>query len=218
MLLHFGSPAIKLVASYCLVELFRKMSDQRQERKADLVCITKHPLSVVAVMEGLVFYSDSRVAINCGLCLSIIHKWENEKAIESNKWCRMIVEELAMSLAVPTLGSKSCLNYHKASVYVAIAVLKLQDVPPWMSSVFDETCISGILRNLAGCDLSMELIYLFRELYKADFLNEEHTAGLNRLLQVWYDSIGKLLICELSNNHVSFICIIVLWSCRNAGR
>ncbi|KAK9932918.1 hypothetical protein M0R45_020137 [Rubus argutus] len=75
-LMHFGSPVVKLAASYCLLELFTRISEQRNRTGEELVCATKYLRSVMAVLEGLVFYSDLRVAMNCGLCLSMIMGWE----------------------------------------------------------------------------------------------------------------------------------------------
>ncbi|XP_031403088.1 protein PRD1 isoform X2 [Punica granatum] len=188
MLIHYGCPLVKVVASYCLLEVFTRLSDQRQRQHEDFKCSSVYLKSVMAVLEGLLFYNDSRVAVNCGQCLSMIFEWEmvrsgTKKVAEKNKWCRLIVEELAMSLAVPSLVSKSCSNNHKASIYMAIALLKQEKVPGWMRSVFDDACISGILQNLSGSCLSTELILLFRELLNVGFLTAEHIGSLNRVLQ-----------------------------------
>ncbi|PKI70238.1 hypothetical protein CRG98_009370 [Punica granatum] len=168
--------------------VFTRLSDQRQRQHEDFKCSSVYLKSVMAVLEGLLFYNDSRVAVNCGQCLSMIFEWEmvrsgTKKVAEKNKWCRLIVEELAMSLAVPSLVSKSCSNNHKASIYMAIALLKQEKVPGWMRSVFDDACISGILQNLSGSCLSTELILLFRELLNVGFLTAEHIGSLNRVLQ-----------------------------------
>lgn len=188
-LLHYGCPLVKVVASFCLLEMFTRLSNQRQRRHGELKCNSKYLKSVMAVLEGLLLYRDSRVTINCSLCLSMIFGWEMVKIVdgkvaEKNKWCRLIVEELAISLAVPSLVSKSCCNNQKASIYIAIALLKLEKVPGWMISVFDDTCISSMLQNLSGSSLSTELVLLFRELLNAGFLNAEHIGSVNRVFQV----------------------------------
>lgn len=146
-------------------------------------------MSVINVLEGLVFYSDLRVAMNCGLCLSIILGWEmldmqKTTLVEKNSWCRLIVEELAMSLAAPFLASKSFINHHKPAIHVAVALLKLQKVPGWMRSVFNDTCISCIIENLSATNVSTEMVFLFRELLNSEFLKTAHIANLNRVLQV----------------------------------
>ncbi|KAK9902977.1 hypothetical protein M0R45_001368 [Rubus argutus] len=41
-LMHFGSPVVKLAASYCLLELFTRISEQRNRTGEELVCATKY--------------------------------------------------------------------------------------------------------------------------------------------------------------------------------
>ncbi|KAK9932926.1 hypothetical protein M0R45_020145 [Rubus argutus] len=148
-LMHFGSPVVKLAASYCLLELFTRISEQRNRTGEELVCATKY--------------------LRCEC---------------KNTWSRMIVEELAMSLAVPCLASKSFIILHKPAIHVAVALLKLQEIPEWMRSVFDDSCLSGIIENLAANNLSTEIVLLFRALLNSKFLTAEQIASLNQLLQV----------------------------------
>ncbi|KAL6960059.1 hypothetical protein U1Q18_025091 [Sarracenia purpurea var. burkii] len=184
-LLSFGSPLVKLVASYCLLELFTRISDQKNVKSDKLNC--RYLSSVIAVLEGLIFDSDIRVAMNCSLCLSMILGWEKLdmvlRADRKNNWCRLIVEELAMSLAVPCLASKSFMIHHRPAVHVGVALLKLHKVPEWMSSIFDDSCISGIVDNLSPSNVSTEMVILFRELMNARFLKTEQIASLNRVFQ-----------------------------------
>lgn len=188
-LLHFGSGSVKLVASYCLLELFNRLSDQQNRTGKEITCTTKHQMSITAVLEGLIFYTDLRVAMNCGLCLSMILRWESAgmqgtSASTKNNWSRMIVEELAMSLAVPSLASKSFINLHKPAIYVAVTLLRRQKVPEWMRSVFDDSCISAVIQNLEAHNLSAEIVLLFRALLNSEFLKTEQVASVNQLLQV----------------------------------
>ncbi|KAK9288539.1 hypothetical protein L1049_016998 [Liquidambar formosana] len=187
-LMHFGSPLVKLVASYCLLELFTRISDQINRKHDDIKCTIPYLMSVMAVLEGLVFYSDIRVAMNCGLCLSMILGWEKldmqeTRVIRKNNWCRLIVEELAMSLAVPCLASRSFMNQHKPAVHIAVALLKSHEVPGWMRSVFDDICISGIIGNLSVSNVSTEMVLLFRELLSFEYLKSDQIASLNQVLQ-----------------------------------
>ncbi|CAB4263585.1 unnamed protein product [Prunus armeniaca] len=85
-----------------------------------------------------------------------------------NNWSRMIVEELAMSLAVPCLASKNFINLLKPAIHVAVTLLKLPKVLEWMRSVFDDSCISGIIQNLAENNLSTEIVLLFQALLKSE--------------------------------------------------
>ncbi|KAB1213495.1 Protein PRD1 [Morella rubra] len=187
-LMHFGSSPVKLVASYSLLELLTRLSDQRYEKHFELRCTIKFLMSIIAVLQGLIFYSHLGVAMNCGLCLSIILGWEmldmqETTMIEKNSWSRLIVEELAMSLAAPCLAPKSFINYHKPAIPVAVTLLKLQKIPGWMRSVFDDTCISCIIESLSASKLSTEMVFLLRELMNSDFLKAEQIANLNRVLQ-----------------------------------
>ncbi|GAV58983.1 hypothetical protein CFOL_v3_02516 [Cephalotus follicularis] len=187
-LMHFGSTPVKLVASYCLLEIFNRLSDQRKRKREELKCSAGYLMSVMAVLEGHVFYSDIRVAMNCSCCLSIILTWEKLDIKEENiiariNWCRLIVEEMAMYLAVPCVASKFCISHHKPAVYIAVALLKLPKIPWWMRNVFDDSCISGLIENFTASNVSTEMIHLFRELLNSQFLKAEHIASLNRVLQ-----------------------------------
>lgn len=188
-LMHFGSPLVKLVTSYSLLELFTRISDQRIRKFEELKCSIEYLKSVMTVLEGLVIDSDLRVAVNCGLCLSMILGWEildmqETSVIGKNYWSRLIIEELAMSMAFPCLASKSSVNHHKPAICVAIGLLKLRKAPGWMRSVFDDSCISGIIENLTASNVSTEIVLLFQELLKSEFLKTEQIAGLHRVLQV----------------------------------
>ncbi|KAG8654974.1 hypothetical protein MANES_05G198800v8 [Manihot esculenta] len=187
-LMHFGSPTVKLVASYCLLEFITRLSEQRNTKKEELKCSMGYLMSMMTILEGLIFYSDTRVSINCSHCLSMILGWEKPDTKETivnadNTWCRLIVEEMAMSLAVPSLASKSFTNYHKPAVHVAVALLKLQKSPQWLSTVFDDPCISGIIKNLMASNISAEMVLLFQQLVRSELLKAEQIASVNRVLQ-----------------------------------
>ncbi|KAJ4954943.1 hypothetical protein NE237_011726 [Protea cynaroides] len=231
-LVHYGPPPLKLVASHCLLELLTRISDQRHTKTDELKCSMGYLKSVMAVLEGLVFYADTRISINCAVCLSMIMGWESlglqeTRVMRDDKWCRLVVEELALSLAAPGLASRSILNHHRPAAQVAIALLRLGQVPTWMKSVFDGSCISGILENLSASNVTAEMAQLFRELLRSGYLREEEISGLNRVFQacrkhVYIDSskegntkehpekvvsipndigkICKLLICIMSSD------------------
>ncbi|KAM7266580.1 hypothetical protein ACFE04_004477 [Oxalis oulophora] len=186
-LMHFGPPPVKLTASYCLLQLFTRFSDQESIKQV-LNFSLSYLLSIMAILEGLVFYSDIRVAINCGRCLSIILEWEKPHIQETDiiaktNWCKLIIEEMAMSLALPSLASKSSINLHKPALPIAIALLRFQTIPEWMRSVFDDSCISGIIENLKTSCVSADMVHFFRELLNSEFLNAEHLASLSQVLQ-----------------------------------
>lgn len=184
-LMTFGPPLIKLVTSYCLLELITRLSEQIDIKHEELKCPVAYLESVMAVLEGLVFYTDTRVAMNCAICLSKILGWEKLVVQGSkNNWCRLIVEEMAISLGIPCLASNSYSNHNKPAVHVTVALLKLQNSPGWMRTVFDDPSITGIIENLATTNISAETVLLFRELLNSEFLNAEQIAGLNHLLQV----------------------------------
>lgn len=98
-LIHFGSTSIKLVASQCLLELLTRISSYHKEKLHDkLRCSMRYLQSIIAVVEGLVFYEDSTVATNCGLCLSKVLGWGKKmktmekKSIKIPKWSKLIIE------------------------------------------------------------------------------------------------------------------------------
>ncbi|XVF37892.1 hypothetical protein REPUB_Repub20aG0050200 [Reevesia pubescens] len=186
-LIHFGSPMVKLVASSCLLEFLSEISYQKKKEHEELQYFMPHLMSIMTVLEGLVFYDDIRVAINCCLCLSIILGWEEldmqDSGVARSNWYKLIVEEMVMSMAVPCLASKSFINHHKPAVHVTVALLKLQKIPGWMRSVFDDLSISGIIENLKVMDVSPEMVLLFRALLNSGFLKADHIASLNHVLQ-----------------------------------
>lgn len=180
---------VKLVSSHCLLELFTILSDQKYNEDEEVECSMEFLTSVMAVLEGLVFHPDTRVAMNCGLCLSIILKWEildlqERRVTTKNSWCRLILEEMAMSLATPCLASESFMNHHRPAVHIAVSLLGLDKCPGWIRTVFDASCINGIIGNLRPSNVSAEMVLLFRALLDSNFLTTEQIASLNHVLQV----------------------------------
>ncbi|KAK4350449.1 hypothetical protein RND71_029762 [Anisodus tanguticus] len=184
-LLHFGSIPIKVYLAH-LLELFSGIEDERSRKPGTLKFRTDYLLSIMAVLEGQIFSSDMTVAMNCSLYLSMLIGWQDAEtgvsAIQRNSWCRFIVEELVMSLAAPSLASKSFMIHHKPAIHIAVALLRRKKVPQWMTSIFDESCISAITRNITNSNLSAELVFLSRELLNYGFLNDEQIA-LNQVFQ-----------------------------------
>ncbi|KAJ4905845.1 putative recombination initiation defect 1 [Raphanus sativus] len=182
-LMHFGTPQIKLMASYCLLELFTGLSQQIDIRKEQLRCSSSYLKSVKAVLSGLVFYDDIRVAINSALCLSMIIEWEEMEGrtemLKTSSWYRFITEEMSVSLAMPCSASNTFVNHHKPAVHVTVAMLRLKNKPAWLRSVFDESCISSMIQNLNGTNISSEIVILFQELMQAQLLNSDQVTKLN---------------------------------------
>lgn len=144
-------------------------------------------MSVIATLEGLVVYGDHRVATNCSLCLSMVLGWkemdmQETRVIVKNKWCRIIVEELAASISLPLASNAFAGN--RPAIYVTVALLKLQKDFGWMRSIFNEACISGIIENVTTSNLSPEMVSLFRELLNSKFMVADHISSLNLALQV----------------------------------
>ncbi|KAJ0250292.1 hypothetical protein HA466_0144550 [Hirschfeldia incana] len=182
-LMHFGTPQIKLMASYCLLELFTGLSQQIDIKKEQLRCSSSYLKSVKAVLSGLVFYDDIRVATNSALCLSMIIGWEDTEGrteiLKTSSWYRFIAEEMSVSLAMPCSASNTFLNHHKPAVHVTVAMLRLKKKPAWLRSVFDESCISSMIQNLNGTNVSSEIVILFRELMEAQLLNSDQVTKLD---------------------------------------
>lgn len=185
-LMHFGSALVKLIASFCLLELFARVSEYTSREAVDFKLRQGYLLSVYAVLEGLIFFGDIRVTLNCSRCLLTLITWKqlNFESVFSgkeNSWCRLIVEELVMSLSTP---SETFMIHHKPAAIVAVALLKLSKVPSWMSRVFDDSSVTSIIRNISPSNVSTELVILFRELLDSGYLNSAHIADLNRVFQV----------------------------------
>ncbi|KAL6582146.1 hypothetical protein OROMI_006160 [Orobanche minor] len=222
-LIHFGSAPVKLIASLCLVELFAGVSRQQP---VDLHITQGYFLSVLAVLEGLIFFGDTRVALNCSRCLSTLMSWkqpENNQFTVSGKdsWCRLIVEELVMSLCASSLTSKSSMTHHKPAAIVAAALLKLTEVPSWMTKVFDESYIGSIIQNVSPSNMNTELVVLFRELLDSGRLNSAHISDLSRIFQacrrhVYADDIQDNCIedytedIDVSLDHVGRACAFLV--------
>ncbi|MBA0764628.1 hypothetical protein Gotri_013959 [Gossypium trilobum] len=187
-MIHFGSPMVKLVASSCLLEFLSGISYQKKGKHVESQCFMGYIMSIMTVLEGQVFNDDIRVAMNCCLCLSIILGWEKELEMQESRvvrssWYRLIVEEMAMSLAVPCLASKSFINYHKPTVHLTVALLKLEKIPGWIRTVLDDVSISCIIENLKVMDVTPEMVLLFRALLNSGLLKAEHIASLNHVFQ-----------------------------------
>ncbi|KAG8064256.1 hypothetical protein GUJ93_ZPchr0004g39778 [Zizania palustris] len=136
----------------------------------------------------MIFSQDSRVAENCGACLSVILGWERfgkEKAvIRESKWSRLILEEFAVALTAPGLTSRSFTNQQKIAANIAVSLLKLSQVPVWLTSLFDGSLITGIVANLSARNVTAEVVDLFSELMARNYLNQDQIAGLHSLFQV----------------------------------
>ncbi|KAL4578394.1 hypothetical protein LXL04_014517 [Taraxacum kok-saghyz] len=198
-LLHFGSTPVKLISSYCLLQLFQTITQQKIKQNA------RHIRSIISILQGLIFHSDITIAVNCALGLSMVIDWGKQdtesRIVEKDSWYRLITEELVMTLAVPSLASKSIMIHHKPAVHVVVSVLKLQQVPPWMADVLDDSCINGIIQNLSPSNITREIVLLFRELLRSGYLNSKHIACLNQLFQacrkrVYSDDIQEADLTE----------------------
>ncbi|OEL16764.1 Protein PRD1 [Dichanthelium oligosanthes] len=233
-LMHFGPPSIKLIASQCLLELLTRISDQRTCTNAELRCPVKYLKSIIAVTEGLVFSEDSRVAGNCGACLSVILGWEKfgsqEKVVtRESKWFRLIMEEFAIALTAPGLTSKSFTNQQKFAANLAVSLLRLSQVPDWLTSLFDSHLISGIVANLSARNVTAEIVNLFSELMARKYLSQEHIVALHNLFQVCrrhvYEGSSKEQISEQSvkkiarsaDDVLALLFGLMLNQCTNSG-
>uniref|UniRef100_A0ACD5UZA2 Uncharacterized protein n=1 Tax=Avena sativa TaxID=4498 RepID=A0ACD5UZA2_AVESA len=188
-LMYFGPYPIKLIASQCMLELLTRISDQRSYLNAELRCSAKYMKSIIAVIEGLVFSEDSRVAENCGSCLSMILCWEKfgiqeNMVVRESKWSRLIMEEFAVALTAPGLTSKSFSNQQKIAAKIAVSLLKLSQAPDWLTSLFDSSLISGIVANLSARNVTADIVKLFSELMAKKYLTQEHIVALHNLFQV----------------------------------
>lgn len=198
-LMHYGSPLVKLISSFCLMEMLTGLSDYINKKTDDLKCREGYVSSLSTVLEGLMFFDDIRVSMNCAQCLSLLMEWEElenqSMAADKSNWHRLIVEELVMSLVAPSTTSNTFMVHHKPAALIVVALLKSSRVPTWMTKVFDDLSIYKIIQNLSPSNVSTELVVLFRELMNSGYLNSEHITHLNRVFQV---------INLYSNSHTLF--------------
>ncbi|XP_072961371.1 protein PUTATIVE RECOMBINATION INITIATION DEFECT 1 isoform X2 [Typha angustifolia] len=195
-LIHFGSSLIKLIASQCLVELLARISDQRIHQNYDLKCSFRYLESIMSVTEGFLFYEDINVARNCSICFGTILCWEKlglqeKKAIKGTKWCRLVMEELAIALTAPGLASRSFTNQQKSAAHIAVSLLKLDQVPGWIKTLFNNSFISGIIKNISARNVTAEVVKLFTELMAKKYLSQEQVAALHHLFQICRKQVYK---------------------------
>lgn len=186
-LMHFGSAPIKVLASFCLVELFDGVSDDTSRKVVELKFGEGYLLSLSSVLEGLILFDDIRVALNCSQCLSSLMTWKLlriESMFSEDNWCRLIVEELVMSLCTSTLTSSSFRIHQKPALIVAVALLQLSKLPSWVAKVFTSSSIQRIIENISPSNVDIELVILFRELLDSGHLNSAHVSQLSRVFQV----------------------------------
>ncbi|KAL4191892.1 hypothetical protein AMTRI_Chr06g169510 [Amborella trichopoda] len=233
-LIHFGSSSTKLIASSCLLELLTNTSSQRNRTTNERNCSVGYIQSVMAVLEGLVFHEDVNISMSCSLCLSILLGWEkfgpNEKrAVHEDKWCRFLMEELALSLAAPSMASRSLMNQHRPLAHLAIALLRLERVPTWMKSVFEAVSLSGIISNLSASKVTVEMVLLFQELLRCGYLTAEQIRGLHSVFQVCRkhaymlntqdkhteDKVGNVICIPKDLCHVRALMLILMSSSSN---
>jgi len=121
--------------------------------------------------------------------VSVILGWEKfgsqEKvAARESKWFRLIMEEFAVALTAPGLTSKSFTNQQKIAANLAVSLLRLSQVPDWLTLLFDSHLISGIMANLSARNVTAEIVNLFSELMARKYLSQEHIVALHNLFQV----------------------------------
>ncbi|KAL1221924.1 Protein putative RECOMBINATION INITIATION DEFECT 1 [Cardamine amara subsp. amara] len=77
--------------------------------------------------------------------------------LKTSTWYKFIAEEMSVSLVMPCTASNTFVNHHNPVVYVTIALLRLKNKPEWLSTVFDESCISSMIQNLTLTNISRRL-------------------------------------------------------------
>ncbi|CAM8987913.1 unnamed protein product [Rhodiola kirilowii] len=184
LLQHFSQKRVPQLATF--PRFVRRIISEEMRGGYSLNCGTESLIAVMAILEGLIFSTNNQVAMNCALCLTNVLQWTNmdvNKTTKMNKWCRFITEELVLSMAAPCLASNSFTENCKAATRVSVAVLRMDSVPKWMKTVFDEACISGIIANLSPSNISTETVILFQELLISGYLNPGHINGIEKVLQ-----------------------------------
>lgn len=205
-ILSTGSSIIKLVSSQCLAQLFDRISEQKMHLNEELKCSPRYLQSIVAVVEGFVFHANGIVSRNCGSILAIMLGWENRVLREcSNKWCKLIVEELVVGLGTASgLSSKGFAYRLEGLVGIVVALLRWKTVPVWIGKLFRDTVVSGIVNQLTARNVTGEIVKLFQELMKRNYLTQEHVSILHHLFQVIF-IFGILIFFSLHIWHAPYI-------------
>lgn len=94
------------------------------------------------------------------------------------------MEEFAVALTAPGLTSKSFSNQQKVASNIAVSLLKLSQVPEWLTSLFDSSLISGVVGNLSARNVTADIVKLFSELMTKKYLTQENIVSLHNLFQV----------------------------------
>lgn len=94
------------------------------------------------------------------------------------------MEEFAVALTAPGLTSKSFSNQQKIASNIAVSLLKLSQVPEWLTSLFDSSLISGVVGNLSARNVTADIVKLFSELMTKKYLTQENIVSLHNLFQV----------------------------------
>ncbi|KAJ4791004.1 Protein PRD1 [Rhynchospora pubera] len=185
-ILRTGSSLSKIVSSQCLAELFNQISAQRMHSKEGLKCSPRYLQSIIAVMEGFIFHENGIVSRNCGSILAIILGWENKCLRDcSNRWCRLIAEELVVGLGTASgLSSKGFASRQEGLVGIVVSLLKWKTVPVWIGKMFQNIVVSGIINHLTARNVTGEIVKLFRELMTRNYLTQEHVTILHHLFQI----------------------------------
>ncbi|RLM74576.1 hypothetical protein C2845_PM15G04710 [Panicum miliaceum] len=134
--------------------------------------------------------------------------WEKfgsqEKVVtRESKWFRLIMEEFAVALTAPGLTSKTFTNQQKFAANLAVSLLRLSQVPDWLTLLFDSHLISDIVANLSARNVTAEIVNLFSELMARKYLTQEHIVALHNLFQVCrrqvYEGSSKAQMFEQSS-------------------
>jgi hypothetical protein len=117
------------------------------------------------------------------------------------------MEEFAVALTSPGLTSKYFTNQQKFSAKLTVSLLKLTQVPDWLTSLFDNNLISGVVANLSARNVTSEIVNLFGELMARKFLSQDHIVVLHNLFQVC-TTYGK---CNCTIIQVAWQDCISIW-------
>ncbi|CAO2034601.1 unnamed protein product [Urochloa humidicola] len=139
------------------------------------------------------------------------------------------MEEFAVALTAPGLTSKSFTNQQRFAANLAVSLLRLSQVPDWLTSLFDSNLISGIVANLSARNVTAEIVDLFSELMARKYLSPENIVALHNLFQVCrrhvYEGSSKVQMLEQSakkvarstNDVLSLLFGLMLNQCTDSG-
>ncbi|KAH7447738.1 hypothetical protein KP509_01G119100 [Ceratopteris richardii] len=204
-LLYFGPEFVKVLASFCLVELFYWITQSgtvcSEDEGFDTNKYQDVFQSIVMVLQCSILDSNEFVSKNSSVSLyylligGSLSSYE-KKILHFSPWHRFLLEDFVSNIMSPNLENVSM----PATIYAAIGILKQEGASSWIRSVLSP-CISTLVCHLANHRMSPAILVLLKELHVKGWLETKHSEEIHKNLQ----SLRKIVYGEKrSSNSCSY--------------